>query len=154
MRIIISLSLAAIVLSGCQSQANFKSANVIKPHLDAAIIDEAPVEETVEVALQPFVYFDFNSDVLSEEGKQVLDTHINAMKAVDSGQIVLQGHTDQVGGEEFNHNLAKRRANAVYVYLANAGISQERLTATSMGKGDPNRKGINPSTDRHVKLIY
>ncbi|WNC71381.1 OmpA family protein [Thalassotalea psychrophila] len=144
-----------ILISACHSNANFKSANLIKPHLDAEIIEEpqAPVE-TMTVAAQPFVYFDFNSSELNEESMQILDTHLSAMKALETGQIVLQGHTDQVGGEDFNFDLGKERALSVWVYLVNAGVNQERLTATTMGKGDPKRQNINPTTDRHVEIIY
>lgn len=151
----ISVLSLLMLISACQSNANFKSANLIKPHLDAAIIEE-PAEpiKSVEIESQPFVYFDFNSSELNEKSMQVLNTHITAMKALEKGQIVLQGHTDQVGGEEFNFDLGKERALSVMVYLVNAGINQERLTATTMGKGDPKRQDINPTTDRHVEIIY
>lgn len=154
MKKISALSLL-ILISACHSNANFKSANLIKPHLDSAIIEEPKVlEETVTVAAQPFVYFDFNSSELNEESMQVLDTHLTSMKALKTGQIVLQGHTDQVGGEDFNFDLGKERALSVWVYLVNSGVDQQRLTATTMGKGDPKRKNINPTTDRHVEIIY
>ncbi|WOH37444.1 OmpA family protein [Thalassotalea fonticola] len=144
-----------MLISACQSNANFKSANLIKPHLDAAIIAEPaePVQSAV-VEAQSFVYFDFNSSELNEESIQVLNTHLAAMRALETGQIVLQGHTDQVGGEKFNFDLGKQRALSVMVYLVSAGVNQERLTATTMGKGDPKRQDINPSTDRHVEIIY
>ncbi|TRX57464.1 OmpA family protein [Thalassomonas sp. M1454] len=141
------------LLCACQHRANFKSANVIKPHLDAEITAE-PEEQKVEIELQRFVYFDFNSAELSQQSKLVLDSHIEAMKMIKQGKIVLQGHTDQVGGEEFNHGLAKQRATSVWVYLVKSGISEEHLVAVSMGKGDENRKGADPKTDRHVEIMY
>ncbi|WNC69488.1 OmpA family protein [Thalassotalea nanhaiensis] len=144
-----------VLISACHSNANFKSANQIKPHLDAAIINEpeAPTE-TAPVSAQPFVYFDFNSSELNEDSMKVLNTHLEAMKSLKNGQIVLQGHTDLVGGEDFNYNLGKERALSVWVYLVNAGVEKERLTPTTMGKGDPKRQNSNPKTDRHVEIIY
>lgn len=154
MKKIVIVSLLALI-SACHSNANFKSANLIKPHLDAAITKES-AESLISVVVeaQPFVYFDYNSSELNEKSMQVLNTHLSAMKALKTGQIVLQGHTDQVGGEEFNFDLGKERALSVWVYLVNAGVEQERLTATTMGKGDPKRQDINPIIDRHVEIIY
>ena len=144
---------ALTFLSACQHQANFKSANVIKPHLDAEILSE-PEQQKVEIELQRFVYFDFNSSQLSAESKLVLDSHIDAMKIIKQGKIVLQGHTDQVGDEEYNHGLAKQRATSVWVYLVESGISEEHLVAVSMGKGAEDREGADPTTDRHVEIMY
>ena len=150
----ITISLAVLLLSACQHQINFKAANVIKPHLDDAIIEEPVKQESVEVVTQRFVYFDFNSAELNDESKQVLDSHIKAMQMIEAGQIVLQGHTDKVGGEDFNFDLGKKRALSVFVYLVESGINAERLTATSLGKGNSESPNANPTTDRHVEIIY
>ncbi|MEW6999395.1 OmpA family protein [Colwelliaceae bacterium BS250] len=149
-----TISLLTILICACQSNANFESANVIKPHLDSAIFAEPAATPSPKIELQHFVYFDFNSAELSADSKLVLDSHIKTMQTIAQGQIVLQGHTDQVGGEKFNHTLAKRRATAVWIYLAESGVSEERLLAVSMGKGDEKRADANPATDRHVEIIY
>ena len=48
--------------------------------------------------------------------------------------VVIEGHTDSVGGEDSNQALSQRRADAVMSYLATRGVASERLT--SLGKGE------------------
>jgi OOP family OmpA-OmpF porin len=50
---------------------------------------------------------------------------------------VLQGHTDYIGAEEYNERLGMDRAEAVRAQLVKFGVSPERLSTVSFGKGQP-----------------
>ncbi len=52
-------------------------------------------------------------------------------------RIMICGHTDAVGTEEYNQTLSENRAGAVYSFLVNAGISPERLQFKGFGKSQP-----------------
>lgn len=158
---IILTCIVSLSLIGCHSTANFKRANVIKPHLDAAFMeseafDESSNKETalVNQGLEHYVYFEFNSDELTVISKAMLQQHVDAMNSIKIGKVVLQGHTDHVGSEPANHNLAKRRALSVWRYLVSLGVDGESMVAVSMGEGDFNHIDAEPAKNRHVQLIY
>lgn len=51
--------------------------------------------------------------------------------------IEVQGHTDNVGGNDFNINLSNKRAASVRLYLIDKGVSQERITSNGYGYNKP-----------------
>jgi outer membrane protein OmpA-like peptidoglycan-associated protein len=51
--------------------------------------------------------------------------------------VEISGHTDNVGGDEYNQKLSENRAKAVVEYLAGKGISRDRLIYTGYGKQQP-----------------
>ena len=59
-------------------------------------------------------------------------------------KVVIEGHTDAVGSEEYNDELSQRRAESVRRYLvAMHGIDASRLDAEGLGKNDP-LPGVSP----------
>jgi outer membrane protein OmpA-like peptidoglycan-associated protein len=52
-------------------------------------------------------------------------------------QIEIAGHADAIGTEEYNLGLSERRARAVAKYLADKGISKDRITAVFFGEANP-----------------
>ena len=77
MKKVITISLLALFINACQSNANFESANLSKPHLDSAIIEEPVTSPSPKIELQHFVYFDFNSAELSADSKLYQVTYIS-----------------------------------------------------------------------------
>lgn len=51
--------------------------------------------------------------------------------------VAIEGHTDDIGSEEYNQDLSQRRADSVRNYLVRQGIGTQRLVATGMGEGQP-----------------
>ena len=52
-------------------------------------------------------------------------------------KLEIQGHTDNVGGDEYNQKLSESRATSVVTWLTNKGIAQGRLTAQGYGMKQP-----------------
>jgi len=52
-------------------------------------------------------------------------------------KIGIEGHTDDIGTEEYNDELSVNRAKAVYTWLINKGIDANRLSFTGFGKSRP-----------------
>lgn len=149
--------LSIALLCGCYSTANFKSANLIKPHLfpSKTSSKKTPKADAKQLAhVDRFVYFEFNSAILSAQAKLTLDANLPFLREITKGQIVLQGHTDDVGSETDNHLLAKRRALAVWVYLIENGIDETRLNPVSLGEEVMTHDAISSANQRHVELIY
>ena len=71
-------------------------------------------------------------------------------------KIEVEGHTDSVGGEEYNLRLSENRAGAVRAYLESQGINSANLTAVGFGKTEPvadNSTASGRQMNRRVELV-
>ena len=103
------------------------------------------------------VYFDFDSYVVKPEYQSTLDAHARFIKAVPGRTVVLEGHTDDLGGREYNLALGQRRAEAVRRSLALLGVADGSMEAISYGKEKPAVAGTNDdarSQNRRVEISY
>lgn len=103
-------------------------------------------------------------DVLFATGKADLkagamanfDRLADALKKQEDRHITIEGHTDNVGGDEQNMALSQRRAEAVKSYLVNRGIAADRIFATGKGEGFPvteNNAAAGRQKNRRVEVI-
>lgn len=83
------------------------------------------------------IHFDYDKAIVkaSEVGK--LQPVIAALKASPQNKLLIEGHCDERGTEEYNRALGERRALAIRERLAKAGISPDRLRTTSLGEDAP-----------------
>jgi OmpA-OmpF porin, OOP family len=93
----------------------------------------APVVEPARIILED-IHFDFDKATLTKAATGILDSNINTLKKNQGINVQIEGHTDAHGSEAYNMALGERRANAVKEYLANQGISPDRMTTISYGK--------------------
>ena len=83
------------------------------------------------------VFFDFDSDRLSDESRPELERLVELMRDQPQLRILLEGHTDDVGSDTYNDDLSARRAGSVRVYLNDAGVDLSRVKITGLGKRLP-----------------
>jgi len=104
------------------------------------------------------VHFAFDKSNLSEKAKGALDSFAGQLKAENENVYVeIQGHTDNVGTEEYNLRLGHGRAEAVYSYLhTQHGIPLHRMDVFSYGESKPiadNNNPTNRAMNRRVTLV-
>lgn len=88
------------------------------------------------------VYFDFDKSDIRQDAVEGLRAGAMALK--ESGaKVVIAGHTDNRGSEEYNLALGERRAASVRRYLANLGVSMDQMTIVSYGELRPAVQGNN-----------
>jgi OOP family OmpA-OmpF porin len=112
-----------------------------------------PVTEKVTFAAD--VFFDFDKSVLKPEGKARLDDLTAKTKGVTLEVIIAIGHTDAVGGNEYNQKLSVRRAEAVKAYLVSKGIEPNRIYTEGKGKTQPiadNRTDAGRAKNRRTEI--
>jgi len=97
----------------------FKDKKVIAPTTDGSSIAEAPASAPVENAVGLPVLFHFGKTTLVESSKPYLDQigEVMQRRAAQQETLIIEGHTDAVGGEKHNHKLSELRALAVKDYL-------------------------------------
>ena len=103
------------------------------------------------------VYFDFDSYAIKSEYQSVLDAHARFIKAVPGRKVMLEGHTDDRGGREYNLALGQKRAEAVRRSLGLLGVSDGQMEAISYGKEKPAVQGSSEDAraqNRRVELSY
>ena len=85
------------------------------------------------------IQFEFNSAVLSPWGRRQLDQISSGMQAgaLLKDKFQIEGHTDDVGSDEYNLTLSRERAAAVSKFLTESGVSQSRLQDFGVGKKNP-----------------
>lgn len=86
--------------------------------------------------LEP-IQFDTGSAAIRAESQPTLDEAIRLLTSVPTGNVEIQGHTDDQGGEASNQTLSQGRADSVLAYLVNGGVDASRLTAVGYGEANP-----------------
>lgn len=83
--------------------------------------------------------FDFDMAVVKPAGQEILDEKIvvGMKKHPEVALLIITGHADRIGTEEYNQGLSERRANAVKAYLVKRGIAAERMSASGKGESEP-----------------
>jgi len=108
-----------------------------------------PVEEPVDpgrtVPVLSNVLFDFDKAVLKPEGKRATDAVINEMKTYGGDVVLIEGHTCDIGSEQYNMGLGQRRADAVKSYMVQNGIAPERISTVSFGETQPAVPNTSPA---------
>ena len=87
------------------------------------------------------VYFDFDSFVLRDDYKPVVDAHAKALATNRGVRMMVEGHADERGGREYNLALGQKRAETVLRSLVLLGARDEQLEAVSFGKERPDVEG-------------
>ena len=97
----------------------------------------ARVGEGIEVTFASGLLFAFDSDqILPTAGTNLTELAKSLNKYPDS-QLLIVGHTDNVGDNSYNQGLSERRSNSAATYLATQGVARTRLTASGKGESEP-----------------
>ncbi len=118
----------------------------VSDNLDATVLDKY-TEVTKDLYLVPIevgevirinnVFFDFAKYDLRAESYPDLNRLAQFLKANQTVEISLGGHTDNVGGDAANKKLSEDRIQSVRQYLINQGVAESRMTAKGYGKTKP-----------------
>jgi len=102
------------------------------------------------------VYFDYDSYVVKDEYRGVLESQAKTLTANKAKKLVIEGHTDERGGSEYNLALGQKRAQAVLKSLTLLGAADAQLEAVSFGKERPADTGHDEAAyakNRRAELV-
>ena len=113
-------------------------------------VSEAPVKgetlagtaKTAKPAPQPGadlekIFFNFDSYALSPAARDVLAKNAKAIAKTAGVKVLVEGHCDEQGSDEYNLALGEKRARAAMQYLVTMGVPAERLSIISSGEEKP-----------------
>ena len=160
-----SLLVAAVVLSGCAKRPATTQAAAPAPTGSASTTAStppaapAPVQSdtptaatttpapssTARPAVQDFaavpeladVFFDFDKYDIRPGDAKTLDANANWLKSNPNHLVLIEGHCDERGTNEYNLALGERRAKSTMNYLVSQGVQANRITIISYGEERP-----------------
>ncbi|WP_129125378.1 OmpA family protein [Geomonas oryzae] len=83
------------------------------------------------------IYFDFDSDVLSDAARKTLAANFDKLKGMGNVKVRVEGNCDERGSDDYNLALSERRAQAAVKYLTALGIPASRLSSIGYGEEKP-----------------
>ena len=102
------------------------------------------------------VLFDTGRSELKAGSVSRLDQLVAFMRDHPDRSVTIEGHTDNVGSEDFNRDLSQRRADSVRSYLVHQGVDGSRITTTGMGEAMPvttNDTEAGRQQNRRVEIV-
>ena len=99
----------------------------------------------VREALSDIIYFEYDSNELTAQAQQSLQTKAAILRANAGLQVRVDGHADERGSTEYNLALSQRRAETVRDFLAGYGIAATRISTIPYGEERPRVEGTGES---------
>lgn len=116
----------------------------------APAYDAAAVARSAEMAAAKglkLIHFDFDQYVLTDAAKATLVSNAGLLRAAPAVKVLIEGHCDERGSDEYNLALGEKRALATKNYLLSLGVAAERMSVISYGEEMP----IDPA---HTKAAW
>ena len=101
------------------------------------LFEKTTVDELNKQGILADAFFALDSVELNQESRGAIQKNSEYMKRRMSTKIMVEGHADSRGTNEYNLALAERRAGAVRDYLVSLGIAADRITIVSKGEEAP-----------------
>ncbi len=103
------------------------------------------------------VYFDFDSFVIKDEYKPLVDAHAKFLVSNPKIKMLIQGNADERGSREYNLALGQKRADAVRRSLMVLGAKEEQIESVSLGEEKPKNSGHDEAAwaeNRRGDILY
>jgi outer membrane protein OmpA-like peptidoglycan-associated protein len=114
-----------------------KQAQKIEEEIPGAQVERVDDGIVVTFDENSGVYFATNKYDINAKSQETLNKLTNIFKEYSDTNILVVGHTDNVGADDYNMTLSKNRANAVTSYLTGKGLSSGRFTTNWFGESQP-----------------
>ncbi len=108
-----------------------------KPAEGVDVKEEKMVKEVIKKDEFSDIYFDFDKYNIRDDAKPVLDNLASYLRKDTGVGLIIEGHCDERGTNQYNLALGERRANAVKQYLMIYGVGPERLETVTYGEERP-----------------
>jgi peptidoglycan-associated lipoprotein len=116
-----------------------------------------PLRDPNNILSKRSVYFEFDSFVVADQYKPIIEAHARYLNANRSAKVTLQGHADERGSREYNIALGQKRADAVKRMMTVMGVQEAIVETVSFGKEKPRNMGHDEAAwaeNRRVDILY
>lgn len=133
-----------------------QQAKELEQNIPGAIVER--VGEGIQVTFESGLLFDFDSDRVKPTAQANLKNLANSLSKYPNSSLLIVGHTDSKGSDDYNMSLSQRRASAAAQYLVSQGVEAGRLRTLGLGETEPkaaNDTEANMALNRRVEVaIY
>lgn len=133
-----------------------KQAKELKQNIKGAKVER--VGEGIQVTFESGLLYDFDSDRVLPTAQTNFRELAKSLNKYPGSDLLIVGHTDQVGSGEYNQRLSERRASAASSYLVSQGVSSSRVSTRGLGETEPvasNETELGRQQNRRVEVaIY
>ncbi|MDX2478823.1 MAG: peptidoglycan-associated lipoprotein Pal [Desulfuromusa sp.] len=157
-RLVLTLFVLTLLASGCAKKPVAEEATMTEePAVEmqqqepAAVVeqqvtdtapayDAAAVARAAEIAASSgleMIHFDFDQYVLTDAAKSTLVSNAGLLRAAPVVKVLIEGHCDERGSDEYNLALGEKRGLATKNYLVSLGVAAGRLSVISYGEEMP-----------------
>jgi outer membrane protein OmpA-like peptidoglycan-associated protein len=112
-----------------------KQAAEIETDIEGAKVER--VGEGIKITFNSGILFDVNKANLKDYSRTELTKLATILNKYDDTNILLAGHTDSTGSDEYNLELSRSRAHSVADYLVIQSVNSERFSVHGYGESDP-----------------
>lgn len=112
-----------------------EKARELEQKLDSAKVER--VGEGILVTFESGLLFDFDSSTLRAAARSNLSELAETLNDMSDSELLISGHTDSVGTDEYNMTLSERRAKSAADYLMGRGVSGARINVVGLGETEP-----------------
>lgn len=111
---------------------------VVKPQLtEEEIFMSQSLDEVNRAGYLKMIHFDYDKYFIREDAKPALESNSSWLKRFGTAKILIEGHCDERGTEEYNLALGEKRSKSALDYLSSLGVAPERMRIISYGKSQP-----------------
>ncbi|HEY4137861.1 MAG TPA: peptidoglycan-associated lipoprotein Pal, partial [Casimicrobiaceae bacterium] len=119
--------------------------------------DGNPLKDPGSILSKRSVYFDFDSYVVRDEFKPLVEAHARYLQSNRNARMTIQGNADERGSHEYNLALGQRRADAVKRMMTLVGATDGQVETVSFGKEKPRNSGHDEvawAENRRDDMVY
>ncbi|MDH3422448.1 MAG: OmpA family protein [Gemmatimonadota bacterium] len=95
------------------------------------------IGEGIAITFDSGILFAVNQANLQAAGQQNLRDLVTSLRDYEGTDVLVVGHTDSSGTDEYNQGLSERRADSARTFLVGAGLEAGRVTAVGRGESEP-----------------
>ena len=143
---VVAAPTSAAASPGAMTQAGADLVHALTPAQAAAIS-----------GLPRIIYFDYDSFAIRPEFQAAIEEHAKVIIATKVKRVMIEGHTDERGGREYNLALGQKRAESVRQLLSLLGVAESQIEAISFGKEKPAESGASEEAmakNRRAEMSY
>lgn len=111
------------------------------------------VGEGIAVTFASGILYPFNSVDILPAGRENLRNLAQSLQRYPGTEVLIVGHTDNVGSDAYNMTLSQRRADAARAYLVSMGVPGERIRTSGRGESEPVASNETPSGQQQNRRV-
>jgi outer membrane protein OmpA-like peptidoglycan-associated protein len=145
-----------VLLDARSQEADAAKAKLVATQAELAALQAKQTDRGLVVTLGD-VLFDTAQSTLKPGAHLTLDRLASFMQSNPQARVMIEGHTDSRGSDEYNDALSERRADAVAAALSRRGVSPDRVKSIGRGKAYPVASNDTPEgrqQNRRVEIIF